>query len=94
MVEGLTFRACTFLFWQISHDTIIIAHSFSFLNVVKSCYLVLFSWRKMQKKKKKHGAFQNLLHHISTMGAPQNIIQPDLGSYSEGLQLSFFDHFW
>ena len=47
----------------------------------------------MQKTKRKHGAFQNLLHHISTMEALQNIIQTDSGSYSEGLQLSFFDHF-
>ena len=48
---------------------------------------------KNAKNKKKCSAFQNLLHHISTMGAPQNIIQPDSASYSEGLQLSFFDHF-
>ena len=45
---------------------------------------------KNAKNKKKRGAQKNLLHHISTMGAPQNIIQPDSGSYSEGLQLSFF----
>ena len=44
---------------------------------------------KNAKKKKKRGAFQNLLPHISTTGAPQNIIQPDSGSYSAGLQLSF-----
>ena len=42
------------------------------------------------KNKKKCSAFQNLLPHISTTGAPQNIIQTDLGSYSEGLQFSFF----
>jgi hypothetical protein len=48
---------------------------------------------KNAKNKKKRGAFQNLLHHISTMEALQNIIQTDSGSYSEGLQLSFFDHF-
>jgi hypothetical protein len=49
---------------------------------------------KNAKNKKKRGAFQNLLPHISTMGAPQNIIQPDSGSYSAGLQVSFFYHFW
>ena len=76
-------------FGEFSHDTTIVAPSFTFLNVVKSCDLVLFSWRKMQKRKKKRGAFQNLLPHISTTGAPQNIIQPDSGSYSAGLQLSF-----
>ena len=41
---------------------------------------------KNAKNKKKRGAFQNLLPHISTTGAPQNIIQTDLGSYSAGLQ--------
>ena len=45
---------------------------------------------KNAKNKRKRGAFQNLLPHISTMGAPQNIIQPDSGSYSAGLQVSFF----
>ena len=49
---------------------------------------------KNAKNKKKRGAFQNLLPHISTTGAPQNIIQPDSGSYSAGLQFWFFDHFW
>jgi hypothetical protein len=49
---------------------------------------------KNAKNKKKRGAFQNLFPHIFTTGAPQNIIQPDLGSYSAGLQFSFFDHFW
>ena len=48
---------------------------------------------KNPKNKKKRGTFQNLLHHISTMGAPQNIIQPDSGSYSEGLQLLFLTIF-
>ena len=48
---------------------------------------------KNAKNKKKHGTFQNLSPHISTMEAPQNIIQPDSGSYSEGLQFSFFTIF-
>ena len=74
---------------EFSHDTTIVAPSFTFLNVVKSCDLVLFSWRNMQKKTKKRSTFRNLLPHISTTGAPQDIIQPDLGSYSAGLQLSF-----
>ena len=34
--------------------------------------------------------FQYLLPHISTTGAPQNIIQTDLGSYSAGLQILFY----
>ena len=38
---------------SISHDTLIVAHSFGFLNVFKSCYLVLFLKRKLQKTKKK-----------------------------------------
>jgi hypothetical protein len=48
---------------------------------------------KNGKNKKKRGTFENLLHHISTMAALQNIIQTDSGSYIAGLQLSFFDHF-
>ena len=36
-------------FGHFSHDMIIVALSFSFLTVLKSCCLVLFSWRKMQK---------------------------------------------
>jgi len=38
-------------FGQFSHDTINVAPSLSFLDVLKSCCLVLFSLRKMQKKK-------------------------------------------
>jgi len=49
--------------------TIVVTPSFSFPNVVKSCYLVLFPLRKMQKNKKKCGAFENLLPHISTTEA-------------------------
>ena len=52
-----------------SHNTIIVALSFSFLNVVKSCYLVLFLWRKMQKKRKKmrhfSKSFTSYLHNES-----------------------------
>ena len=50
--------------------------------------------KNAKKKEKKHSTQKNLLHHISTMGALQNIIQTDLGSYIVGLQLSFFDYFW
>ena len=38
---------------EFSRDTIVVAPSLSFPNVVKSSHLVLFSWRKMQKKNKK-----------------------------------------
>jgi hypothetical protein len=48
---------------------------------------------KNAKNKKKASGEKNLLPYISTMGALQNIIQTDLGSYSAGPQLSFFDHF-
>ena len=51
---------------EFSHDTIVVAPFLSFLNMLKSCCLVFFSWRKMQKTKKKHGTFRNLLPHIST----------------------------
>ena len=34
---------------QISHDTMIVALSLTFLTILKSSYLVLFSWGKMQK---------------------------------------------
>jgi hypothetical protein len=51
-----------------SHDTKVVAPSLIFLNVLKSRYFVLFSLRKTQKKKKR-GAFENLLAHISTTGA-------------------------
>ena len=49
---------------------------------------------KNTKNKKKAGSEKNLLPYISTMGELQNIIQTDLGSYSKGLQLSFFFYFW
>jgi hypothetical protein len=48
---------------------------------------------KNAKNKKKHGAFENLLPHISTMGALQNKIPTDSGRYISGLQLLFFHHF-
>jgi hypothetical protein len=48
---------------------------------------------KNAKNKTKRSTFQNLLPHISTTGAPQNIIQPDSGSYSAGLQLLFLTIF-
>jgi len=56
-----------FFFWYFSHGTIIIAPSFSFPNVVKSCCFVLFLSRKRQTIKQKSSAFKNLLPHISTM---------------------------
>jgi hypothetical protein len=37
-------------------------------GVLKACYLVLFSLRKMQKKTKQD-TFENILPHISTTGA-------------------------
>jgi hypothetical protein len=57
-----------------SHDTKVVAPSLIFLNVLKSCYFVLFSLRKTQKKKKKkkkkkHSTLENLLAGISTTGA-------------------------
>jgi hypothetical protein len=48
---------------------------------------------KNPKNKKKHGAFENLLAHISTTGAVYNKISTDSGSYSLGLQLSFLSIF-
>jgi hypothetical protein len=42
---------------------------------------------KNAKNKKKRGVEKNLLDHISTMEALQDIIQTDSGSYSAGLQL-------
>jgi hypothetical protein len=48
---------------------------------------------KNTKNKKKHDTFEIPLPHISTMGALQNTIQPDLGSYSAGLQLLFLSIF-
>ena len=56
-------------FGHFSHNTIIIALSFSFLNVVKSCCLVLFSWRKTQKTKQTRRfsiSFTSYLHNRST----------------------------
>jgi hypothetical protein len=75
-----------------SHDTKVVAPSLSFLSVLKSCYLVLFSLRKTQNKKKLD-AFENLLPHISTTGALWDKIPTDSGSCSSGLQLSFLSIF-
>ena len=44
---------------------------------------------KNTKNKKKGGTFENLLPYISATEAPQDIIQPDSGSYNLGLQLLF-----
>jgi hypothetical protein len=48
------------------------------------------SMEKNAKNKKKRGAFENILPHISTTGALQNKIPTDSGRYTAGLQLSFF----
>ena len=40
-------------FGHFSHDVIIVAPSLRFINVLKSSSLVLFSWRKTQKGRKK-----------------------------------------
>ena len=56
---------------QFSHGTIVVAPSLTFLNQLKSCDLVLFSWRKMQKKTKKtrcfSKSFTSYLHNGSTL---------------------------
>ena len=49
---------------EFSHDTIVVAPSLSFLNVLKSCYLVLFSLRKTQKTKK-NAALLKIFYLIS-----------------------------
>ena len=56
-------------FGQISHGTILVALSLTFLNLLKSCDLVLFSWRKMPKKKIWHfsKSFTSYLHKGSTL---------------------------
>jgi len=46
------------------HGTTIVAPSFSFANVVKSCDLVLFSSRKMQKTKE-NAALLKIFYVIS-----------------------------
>ena len=53
---------------------------------------VIFKEKNAKKKKKASGE-KNLLPNISTRGALQNIIKTDFGSYSAGLQFSFFYHF-
>ena len=68
-VSSLLRQAPSF-FGHFSHDTRIVALSFSFLNVLKLCCLVLFSWRKLQKRKKKtqhfSKSFSSYLHNRST----------------------------
>ena len=49
--------------------------------------------KNAKKKKKKHGAFQNRLPHISTTGAPQNIIQPDSEATVQGYNFGFLTIF-
>ena len=48
------FRVCNFLFWSNFPQYNSCRPFFDFLNVLKSCYLVLLSKRKMQKQKKSH----------------------------------------
>ena len=63
-----------------------------FSQLYKYVEIILFGlvfMEKNTKNKKKRGTFHNLLPHISTLGALQNIFQTDSGSYSAGLQLSF-----
>ena len=54
-----------------SHDMIVVAPVLSFLNMLKSCCLVFFSSRKMQKNKKKtrrfSKSFTSYLHNHSTL---------------------------
>ena len=56
---------------EFSHDTIVVAPVLSFLNMLKSCCLVFFSWRKMQKTKKKTQrfwkSFTSYLYNHSTL---------------------------
>ena len=54
-------------FGQFSHGTIVVALSLTFLNLLKSCDLVLFSWRKMQKTKKNAALFK-IFYIISPQG--------------------------
>ena len=49
-------------FWKI-----VVALSLTFLNLLKSCDLVLFSWRKMQKTKKNAALFK-IFYIISPQG--------------------------
>ena len=52
---------------------------------------VIFKEKNAKKNtKKKASGEKNLLPNISTRGALQNIIKTDFGSYSAGLQFSFF----
>ena len=55
---------------EFSHDTIVVASVLTFLNMLKSCCLVFFSWRKMQKTKKMRRfskSFTSYLHNHSTL---------------------------
>ena len=46
-----------------------------------------------KKEKTKAGSEKNVLRNISTLGALQNIIETDLGSYSAGIPFSSFYDF-
>ena len=74
--------ACSFL-GRNFYDTVIVAPSLTFLNILKSSCLALFSWKESLKKSVIN------LSHISTIGALKNIIRADSGSYSAELQLLF-----
>ena len=51
-----------------SHGTMVVALSLTFLNLLKSCDLVLFSWRKMEKPKKKGCFSQSLTSYLHNGG--------------------------
>ena len=87
------FRVCTFLFWSFFPRYNTCSPFFYLSKCVEIIWFGFVFIEKNAKNKKKRGAFQNLLPHISTTGAPQNIIQPDSGSYSAGLQLLFLTIF-
>ena len=80
------FRVCTFLFWSFFPRYNNCSPFFYLSKCVEIMWFGFVFIEKNAKNKKKRGAFQYLLPHISTTGAPQNIIQTDLGSYSAGLQ--------
>ena len=81
--------ACSF-FGHFSHNKIIVAPSFGFVNV-----LLFGTILKGQnaKNEKKAGDEKNLSPDISTVRALEKIIETDLRSYSVGLPFSFFYHF-
>ena len=87
-------RVCTFLFWS-NFPRYKSCSPLSYLSkCVETMLFGIVFMEKNAKNKKKAGSEKNLLPHISTTGALQNIIQTDLGSYRTGLQLLFLYYFW